>query len=56
MDNNILKIDVSSKALETFFDAITRGIGILYEPTRIRKEAKAKAEAMVILAEAEKQE
>ena len=56
MDNNILKIDVSSKALETFFDAITRGIGVLYEPTRIRKEAKAKAEAKVILAEAEKQE
>lgn len=56
MDNNILKIDVSSKALETFIDAITRGIGVLYEPTRIRKEAKAKAEEKVILAKAEKQE
>lgn len=56
MDNNMLKIDVSSKALETFIDAITRGIGVLYEPTRIRKEAKAKAEEKVILAKAEKQE
>ena len=56
MDNNMLKIDVSSKALETFIDAISRGIGVLYEPTRIRKEAKAKAEEKVILAKAEKQE
>ena len=56
MDNNMLKIDGSSKALETFIDAISRGIGVLYEPTRIRKEAKAKAEEKVILAKAEKQE
>ena len=49
MDNNILKIDVSSKALETFIDAISRGIGVLYEPTRIRKEAKAKAEKRLFL-------
>ena len=56
MDNNMLKIDVSSKAVETFIDAISRGIGVLYEPTRIRKEAKAKAEEKVILAKAEKQE
>ena len=27
MDNNMLKIDVSSKAVETFIDAISRGIG-----------------------------
>lgn len=52
MDNNMLKIDVSSKAVETFIDAISRGIGVLYEPTRIRKEAKAKAEEKVILAKA----
>lgn len=31
MDNNMLKIDVSSKAVETFIDAISRGIGVLYE-------------------------
>ena len=41
MDNNILKIDVSSKALETFIDAISRGIGVLYEPTRIRSKGKS---------------
>ena len=29
MDNNMLKIDVSSKAVETFIDAISRGTGTL---------------------------
>jgi hypothetical protein len=32
MDNNMLKIDVSSKALETFIDAISRGIGVSIQP------------------------
>lgn len=53
MDNNELKVNVTSKILETFFDAITRGIGALYEPTHIRRVAKAKADEKIILAKAE---
>lgn len=43
MDNNMLKIDVSSKAVETFIDAISRGIGVLYETYTYTKRSKGKS-------------
>lgn len=42
-----------SRPLSKLVDAVSSGVGNLYEPTRIRREAKAKAEAQLILAEAD---
>ena len=44
----------ASKAFIALIDAVSRGIGTLYEPTHIKRVAKADAEAMLIHAEAEK--
>lgn len=42
-----------SKPIVALIDALSRGVGVLYEPTRIRRLAKAKADEKLILAEAE---
>lgn len=49
MDNSLIKIDGDSKALSTLIDAISRGIGTLYRPWGIKREAKAKAAEIQIL-------
>ena len=41
-----------SKPACKLIDAISSAAGILYEPTRIRRRAKAEADAMIVLAEA----
>ena len=56
MDNSLIKIDGDSKALSTLIDAISRGIGTLYRPWGIKREAKAKAAEIQILAEAKVKE
>lgn len=53
MENNLINLKDVSKPVEALIDALSRGIGVLYEPTRIRRLAKAKADEMVIFAEAE---
>src|SRR5437867_3453461 len=42
-----------SKPLEKAVDAIRAAVGTWYEPTRIRREARAKADALAIYAEGE---
>lgn len=56
MDYSLIKIEGDSKALSTLIDAISRGIGTLYRPLGIKREAKAKAEEIKILAEAKVKE
>ena len=54
MENNLINMKGASKAFIALVDAVSRGIGVLYEPTHIKRVAKADAEAMLIRAEAEK--
>lgn len=54
MENNLINMKGASKAFIALIDAVSRGIGTLYEPTHIKRIAKADAEAMLIHAEAEK--
>ena len=54
MENNLINMKGASKAFIALIDAVSRGIGVLYEPTHIKRVAKADAEAMLIRAEAEK--
>lgn len=54
MDINLVNLEEPSKAIIALIDAVSRGIGTLYEPRRIRKNADAKAYEMQTLAEAEK--
>lgn len=53
MENNLINLKGASKAITALIDAVSRGIGTLYEPTNIRRLAKAKADETVILAKAE---
>lgn len=53
MENNLINLKDVSKPIVALIDALSRGVGVLYEPTRIRRLAKAKADEMLILAEAE---
>ncbi|HEY4706794.1 MAG TPA: DUF2806 domain-containing protein [Thermodesulfobacteriota bacterium] len=41
-------LDKSAKACEKLIDVVSSGIGILYEPTRIKRKAKAEADASLI--------
>ena len=50
--DNLINLDALSKPITALIDAVSRGIGTLYEPTRIQRNAKAKE--IVIIAEAEK--
>lgn len=45
-------VEFKGKPIEKLIDVISTGIGVLYTPRRIRKEAKAEAERSLILAEA----
>lgn len=53
MENNLINLKIDSKAIAALIDAVSRGIGTLYEPINIRRLAKAKAKETVILAKAE---
>lgn len=53
MENNLINLKDVSKPIIALIDALNRGVGVLYEPIRIRRLAKAKADEMLILAEAE---
>lgn len=54
MSVSLINTEGASKAFIALIDAVSRGIGTLYEPWRIRKNAEAKAYEMQTLAEAEK--
>lgn len=45
---NTIDINISSKALEKLVDVASKGCGILFEPTQIRRRAKAEADATLI--------
>ena len=51
MEVNIIKTE--GKPLEKLIETVSSAIGTLYKPTQIRKEAKAKAEALIMQKEAE---
>lgn len=53
MENNLINLKDVSKPIVALIDALKRGVGVLYEPTRIRRLAKAKADEILILAGAE---
>lgn len=57
MSNNISLTELKglSKPATKLIESIGKAIGVVYEPTRIRREAKAKADALLILAESEKE-
>ena len=48
---SVIDTEGISKPLTKLIEAVSSGIGRLYEPTRIRKEAGAKADALVIATE-----
>jgi len=59
-DKEISLININLNALSKpackLIDAVQSGIGAIYEPTRIRRKAKAEADALLILAHARAQE
>jgi hypothetical protein len=50
-DSPLIKLELGTAA-NTFVEKVAAGFGVLYEPKRIRKKAKADADAMVTLAKA----
>lgn len=53
MSNDILGLGNLTKPVEKLIEVVSQGIGTLYKPRAIRNEAKAQADAKIILAEAE---
>lgn len=53
MENNLINFKGTSKVVTTLIEAVSRGIGTLYEPINIKRLAKAKADETIILAKAE---
>lgn len=51
-DDNAL-INIGGKSIEKLIDVVSKGIGVIYKPRAIRKEAEAKAYETEILAKAE---
>jgi hypothetical protein len=49
-DNSLLNLGQLAEPVTKLVEAISAGIGVLYEPTRIRRKANAKAEALVTMA------
>ena len=43
---SIVKISLDGKPLEKLIDVVSKGIGTLYRPRQIRKEADARAAAL----------
>ena len=54
-ENKFSLVDLGklSKPVSKLIEAVSQGIGTLYEPTKIRRKAKAQADASIISAEAE---
>ncbi|MDZ7795556.1 MAG: hypothetical protein U5N56_00230 [Candidatus Marinimicrobia bacterium] len=52
-DFSLIKFE--GKALEKLFETISKGIGTLYRPVAIRKEAKAKAYELIVMGRAKSQ-
>lgn len=50
---SLIDLEGVSKPLSKFVDAIRSGIGTFYEPTRIRREAAARKDALIISTHAE---
>ncbi|EMO66428.1 PF10987 family protein [Leptospira kirschneri str. 200803703] len=55
-DSNIIKIGDFSKPVTVLIEKISNAVGIIYEPTRIRRNAQAEADASKIKALAEVEE
>lgn len=53
--NSLIHVDLKgvSKPVTKLIESVSKGIGKLYEPTAIRRKAKAKADATLILAQGE---
>ncbi len=49
-DNSLLNIGQLAEPITKMVEAVSAGIGVLYEPTRIRRKAEAKAQALVTMA------
>ena len=50
---SLITINVNGKPLEKLIDVVSKGIGTLYNPRKIRKEADAQAYAMKVLEKAQ---
>lgn len=53
MSNDVLGLGNLTKPVEKLIEVVSQGIGTLYKPRAIRNEAKAQADAKIILAEAD---
>ena len=50
---SLIDLGKLSKPISKLIEAVSQGIGTLYEPTKIRRKAKAQADAALIKAEAD---
>ncbi|WP_163934362.1 DUF2806 domain-containing protein [Paraferrimonas sp. SM1919] len=55
MDQSLIDFKALSEPACKLIDAVSSSIGVVYEPTRIRRKAKAEAEALVIMAKGEEE-
>ncbi len=53
MSNSIVNLGDPTKPLDTLINKISDATGVLFEPTRIRRKAKAESDAAIISAKAE---
>lgn len=53
MSNSIVNLGDLTKPIDTLINKISNATGVLYEPTRIRRKAKAESDAAIISAKAE---
>ena len=51
--NSLINLGDLGKPIDTLIHKISDATGVLYEPTRIRRKAKAKSDAAIISAKAE---
>ena len=55
MDKSLIDLKALSEPACKLIDAVSNSIGVVYEPTRIRRKAKAEAEALVVMAKGEEE-
>ena len=53
MSNSIINLGELSKPIDTLINKISDATGVLFEPTRIRRKAKAEADAKITIAKAD---
>ena len=51
--NSLINLGDLGKPIDTLIHKISDATGVLYEPTRIRRKAKAESDAAIISAKAE---